>query len=232
MAPLYLNGAPSLGSLPAALLGAMLRNNLLISVPTHTWATTVVVGSGSATASAMETILFLGTTTASSVVVQNVLTGLIRTGSDSNGIDWTNKFWLFLDLARATAESLSSAINAYIQIKPATNLGILAEQGVGVMVDNMVPNGESYGASRDAVAASAALTSGRPVHIAVRFTPTLIQWFNNGTQFASQSTAAKIPTTTSGAIRIVVGLERTGGTMITDATVRVANMWLLQEIGG
>lgn len=140
-------------------------------------------------------------------------------------IDWDKKASVFFSIIRRASDAQNVT---RVQLKAATAIGILAEAGVGLQIDNLALTGEAYGSSRGTVDLSTSLTAGVPAYIEIRHLPAeRIEFLVNGISKGTITAAANIP---SGAAASDLCFSTANGAAGTDTTSDLINVNILAGV--
>ena len=206
-------------------LAWLIKSGNPFQVPFNTGWSATVTGSGT-TGQALTYLQVATGVTASSTARLSVLLRSMGIGVTTwNEINWAKKLYVYMVLNRRLSDT--EAI-ARFQVKTVSTEGQLAAVGIGLQFDNLAVTGESYGTERGTVALSTTLTTSVPVRILIVLTPGVsIEFYVNDVLKGTISTAAAIPTGTSGVSMvssIINGV--TGG---VNAELTLSNLWLWQQ---
>ncbi len=163
-------------------------------------------GSGSSGLTPIRVSTATGATANSRALVYLYFSGMDLTDAGTDVLNWNKP--LYLDFRYAPRVSDAQTIRR-VQIKEASTEGQLAAQGLGLQLDNLTVTLETYGASRGTSASSptSALSAAVAHDIMLVHLPAYADMlFINGTVQAIVTTAANIPSGSSGVEYVVLSI--------------------------
>ena len=161
-------------------------------LPTVSGWTNTGVNSGSVVVNAPSYMVLRAAAVANSTILSLDVCGYLNSNTlGASLIDW-NKRLLFV--ANIIVNPSDTQATRFMQLKEATAIGQLAENGIGISMANLTLTGEAYGTSRGTKAFTTNLTVNQPALLAILLTSTGVEFVLDNVSQGSITAANTFPT--------------------------------------
>lgn len=212
-------------------LGRLFAEENFLQVPSTGWTQTLVGGGTTTQGITAQRIRTSVTANSSSLLTLLVWNNFgsreLGAALGSQTIWWEHRLELIFNISLPASDS--EAVTR-IQIKQESTIGALGDKGIGLRIDNLALVGESYGSSLGTVDLATTLTVDDVVRIRIVLDPVAltIAWFVDDVLKGTQSTAGKIPTTSSNVCYLAISVAN-GATGGVAYLADIANPIVVQE---
>jgi len=201
-----------------------LQQYKIVYVPTNAGWTASVSGSGATIQKPVYLTARTGTTANSNAKLHTYAAGLSVGESAHSVVDFSKRTEMHFYIQRNSSDS---EVVGHVQVKRSNAVGDLAEEGIGLRIENFNVIGEAYGTARNTVSL-VTLTNYRPARFTIVLVPnTRVEFWVNG-ELKGTLTGSAVPTGKTGDTYIVVDIAN-GATGGVDARLIMGNLIFIQE---